>query len=109
MAEIFGGIVAGGTKFICATGRGPQELNEVTQIPTTTPAATLEKVINFFRARKGLSAIGIGSFGPVDLEMNSPAYGYITDTPKPDWAHTDLAGTIGRALGIPIGFDTDVN
>jgi fructokinase len=53
--------------------------------------------------------VGIGSFGPVDLNPNSPRYGSITSTPKPGWVETDFAGTIERALGVPVGFDTDVN
>ena len=105
----YGGIEAGGTKFVCAVGSGPQDLREIIRIPTTTPSETIGHVIDFFNRHKGLSAIGIASFGPVDLYLNSPTYGYITSTPKPGWAFTDLAGIIGRTLKVHIGFDTDVN
>ena len=109
MCALYGGIEAGGTKFVCAVGTNPEDLGNVKRIPTTTPAETLGQVINFFREQKGLSAVGIATFGPVDLNHNSPTYGYITTTPKPGWAFADLAGVVGRALNVPVGFDTDVN
>jgi fructokinase len=83
-----------------------------TRFPTTTPQETIGQAIAFFteQAKKEpLAAIGIASFGPVDPNPAAPTFGYITTTPKPGWANTDLAGQIGRALGVPIGFDTDVN
>jgi fructokinase len=106
---LYGGIEAGGTKFVCAVGSGPQDLRDLRRIPTTTPSETIGQVIDFFNLHKGLSAIGIAAFGPVDLDTKSPTWGYITSTPKPSWAFTDLAGLIGRALKVHIGFDTDVN
>ena len=112
MGDIYGGIEAGGTKFICAVGTGPSDLRAVTQFATTTPSYTLAQAIDFFRQHGGgdrLAAIGIGSFGPVDPNPASATFGYITTTPKPGWAHTNFAGTIQRALGIPVAFDTDVN
>jgi fructokinase len=106
---MFGAIEAGGTKFICAIGSGPDDL-ETVQIPTTTPAATLEAAIDFFRARRSeLHAVGIASFGPIDINPESWTYGYITSTPKPGWRNTDIAGAIRKRLDIPVGFDTDVN
>ena len=82
-----------------------------TQIPTTTPAETLESVVEFFRREAGgeLKAVGIASFGPVDPHPGSPTFGYITCTPKLGWRGTDVAGTVGSGLGVPVGFDTDVN
>ena len=106
---LYGGIEAGGTKFVCAVGSGPQDLRDLRRIPTTTPSQTIGQMIDFFNSHKGLSAIGIAAFGPLDLDVKSPTYGYITSTPKPGWAYTDLAGLIGRALKVHIGFDTDVN
>lgn len=108
MSPLYGGIEAGGTKFVCAVGTGPQDLT-IERIPTTTPKETVHRVIGFFRARPGISAVGIGSFGPVDLDPSSSTYGYITTTPKPGWMFTDMAGEIGRALGVPVGLDTDTN
>ena len=102
-----GGIEAGGTKFVCAVGSSPDDI-VVASFPTTTPDATLESVVGFFRDLQP-AAVGIGSFGPVELDLESPTYGHITSTPKPGWRGFDLAGTIARALGVPVGFDTDVN
>jgi fructokinase len=101
---IYGAIEAGGTKFNCAVGTGPDDLRAETRIATTTPDETLRAVIEFFRAQSQVAAIGIGSFGPVDLRR-----GWITTTPKPGWANTDIAGGIRHALNVPIRFDTDVN
>lgn len=106
---LWGGIEAGGTKFVCAIGSGPDDLIE-TRFPTTTPAETLARAIAFFRAQPSLpAAIGIGSFGPVDPDPRSPTFGFITTTPKPGWGNTDVAGPIRQALGVPVAFDTDVN
>lgn len=109
---LFGGIEAGGTKFVCALGSGPDDLRAEARFPTGRPEETLPKVLAFFREHtrsQPLTALGIASFGPVDPDPASPTYGHITNTPKPGWAHTDLAGILGRELGVPVGFDTDVN
>ena len=106
---LYGGIEAGGTKWICAVGTGPDDLRATTRFPTTTPEATLGQAIAFFQGQPQVAAIGIGSFGPIDVHSTSPRFGYITTTPKPGWRDTDVAGPIGRALHVPIGFDTDVN
>jgi fructokinase len=108
----WGGIEAGGTKFVCAVGTGPDDLRADARIPTTTPGETISRVVGFFRQyleKEPLAAIGIASFGPVDPNPDSATFGYITTTPKPGWAHTDLAGPIGRQLRVPVSFDTDVN
>jgi fructokinase len=106
---MFGAIEAGGTKFICGIGTGPDDL-ETVEIPTTSASATLDAAVDFFRARRSeLAAIGIASFGPVDLNPDSWTYGYITSTPKAGWRNTDIAGAVRKSLDIPIGFDTDVN
>jgi fructokinase len=111
---IFGGIEAGGTKFICAVGTNPTDLF-IKRIETTTPQKTIDEVIRFFKpyitkeAPKRLAAIGIASFGPLDLSKKSPYYGYITNTPKPGWRNVNLVGIIHNALDIPVIIDTDVN
>ncbi len=104
----FGAVEAGGTKWVCAVGSGPDDLAPVVTIPTTHPAQTIAAVVAFFAANGPLDAIGIGSFGPVDLRPGSPTWGYITSTPKPGWANADVAGPIAAALGVPVAFDTDV-
>ena len=109
---LYGGIEGGGTKFVCAVGSGPDDLRAEVRFPTTSPEETIAQAIAFFReqaAPEPLRAIGIASFGPIDPNPASPQFGYITTTPKPGWAHTNLAGRIHRALGVPVGFDTDVN
>ncbi len=107
---LLGGLEAGGTKFVCAVGTGPDDLRALERFPTTTPEETLGRVIDFFRRQpEPIAALGIGSFGPLDPDPDSPTYGYITTTPKPGWAHTDVAGTLRRALNVPVAFDTDVN
>ncbi|HQN00165.1 MAG TPA: ROK family protein, partial [Candidatus Hydrogenedentes bacterium] len=111
--SLFGGIEAGGTKFVCAAGTGPEDVREEVRFATTTPDECIGKCLEFFQAIQSvhgpLSAVGIASFGPLDPGPGSPTFGYITTTPKEGWAHTDLAGPISRALDIPVGFDTDVN
>ena len=110
METLFGGIEAGGTNFVCAIGSGPDDIRQETEYSTTTPEETLGRAIDFFRSEDAdLAAIGIASFGPLDLDISSPAYGHISSTPKPGWAGTDIVGRVGQALGLPVGFDTDVN
>lgn len=106
---LLGGIEAGGTKFVCAVGTGPNDIRAEARFPTTTPNETIQQAIDFFKAQEPVVAIGIASFGPVDPDPNSATFGYITTTPKPHWAQTDLAGPIGQTFNVPLGFDTDVN
>ena len=68
----------------------------------------LARVLSF-SARRNLQSVGIASFGPVDLNPTSPTCGHITSTPKPGWRNCDFAGAVGKALRVPVGFDTDVN
>ena len=111
MTPLFGGIEAGGTKFVCAVGTEPDDIRAQERFPTTTPEETIDRAIAFFRSQSfgPLRAIGIGSFGPVDPNKRSPAWGYITTTPKPGWRNVDFAGPVHAALGVPVAFDTDVN
>ncbi len=107
---MLGAIEAGGTKFVLAVGPLPDRILARHTIPTRDPATTLAEAAAWFDAEGGVSALGIGSFGPVELDRASPKWGFITTTPKPGWADTDVAGHLARALGgVPVGFDTDVN
>jgi len=113
---VVGAIEAGGTKFVVAVGSGPGgRLLAREQFPTgDDPAALLRLVIEWLeeagRRHGPLAALGVASFGPVDLDPTSSTYGFITTTPKPGWADADLLGPLRRAFpGLPIGFDTDVN
>lgn len=113
MDALYGGIEAGGTKFVCAVGSGPGDVRAEVRFPTTDPDETIGRSIAFFQeqiAERGpLTAVGIAAFGPLDPNPASPTFGYITTTPKPGWANADLGGRIRQALGVPVGFDTDVN
>jgi fructokinase len=107
---LYGGLEAGGTKFVCMIAGGPDDIRDEVRFPTTTPDETIERAIDFFKPHvTSLSAIGVGSFGPIDLQRDSATYGTITSTPKPLWANTDLVGRLKSALNLPIAFDTDVN
>jgi fructokinase len=111
MDECFGGIEAGGSKFVCAVGSSPDDLYKKSFV-TTNPEETLDCAAEFFKeqnSKRPISAIGIGSFGPIDLHKGSSTYGFITSTPKAGWANTDIVGRIKALIDLPVGFDTDVN
>ena len=113
MAKLFAGIEAGGTKWICAIADGHANILASTRIPTTQPEETINTAIEFFQDHEAefgaVAAVGVASFGPLDLKHDSPTYGYLTTTPKPGWANTDIVGPIQEAFNLPVGFDTDVN
>jgi len=97
---------------VCAVGTGPHDVWAEVRIATTTPEETIGRVVTFFAEQVSgapLTALGVASFGPVDLDPRSATYGSITTTPKPGWQHVDLLGPLRRALGVRIAFDTDVN
>jgi fructokinase len=100
----------GGTSWLLAIAEDhPENIIEQVTIHTTTPVETLAAAVEWLKTRT-FDAIGIASFGPVDLNKDSATYGYITTTPKPDWGNTEIVGVFQRAFpGVPIGFDTDVN
>src|SRR5580658_6209926 len=107
---LLGAIEAGGTKFICALGTPFGDLLRETRIETRAPGETMEQVAAFFRMSAAAPvAIGIASFGPVQLDSSAANYGFITSTPKREWRDFDIVGTLHRNFEVPIGFDTDVN
>lgn len=103
-----GGLEAGGTKMVCAIGDENGVILERMTCPTKTPETTMPEMIDFFQSA-GVEALGIGCFGPVDLNKKSKTYGYITSTPKLPWQNYNIVGAFHDALSVPIGFDTDVN
>ncbi len=114
MDKLFGGVEAGGTKFVCVVATDPQNILAEERFPTTTPQETISRAIHFFenfqnQTNQNLSALGIGSFGPIDPNPASPQYGFITSTPKPGWKNADLIGSFKQHFNVPIVFDTDVN
>ncbi|MFN2204209.1 MAG: ROK family protein [Caldilineaceae bacterium] len=109
---LVGGIEAGGTKFVCAVGTGPDDIQAEIRYPTGLPEESISRAVDFFLANAGdagLEAIGVASFGPVDPDPSSSTFGYVTTTPKPGWAHVDFVGPLREAFGVPVGFDSDVN
>jgi fructokinase len=108
MAPIYGGVETGGTWVVCALGTGPDDITAEETFPTTEPEPTLARIAEFFERGPRPDAIGVGSFGPVDLDPASPTWGHVTSTPKPGWAHTAVAPMLAERLGVPVRFDTDV-
>jgi fructokinase len=104
----YGGVEGGGTKFVCAVGTGPDDLSATTTIETSDPDATLESVAVFF-AGHDIEALGIATFGPLDLDPASPGYGRVTATTKLGWVGFDVAGSLAASVGAPTTIDTDVN
>ena len=105
MTDFYAGLEAGGTKFNCIIASGPENILSEGRFPTTTPAETIGAVIRFFSdeaVRLGIRyrALGVATFGPVDLDPNSSTYGYITSTPKPHWGFADLLGPLQNALQV---------
>ena len=111
---LLAGVELGGTKCICLLARGPDDILAQVSIPTGEDSdATMHRIEGTLRewqaAHGPIAALGIASFGPVDLSAKSPTYGFITSTPKPGWSHTDIAQRLGRAFPVPLAFNTDVN
>ena len=103
---------SGGTKMVAALARGPDEILFRESIPTTSPDETIARLIHFYQRSFSQTVqpevLAIGTFGPAELDLQSPQYGFITSTPKPYWAQTDLVGPFKKALGLPVVFETDV-
>lgn len=112
--KYFGGIEAGGTKFVCVVADEGKNVLAETRFPTTQPAETMGKVVDFFQEQNKqlpspICALGVACFGPIDLDPASSTYGYITSTPKPGWAGTPVISFLQDIFGVPAAFDTDVN
>ncbi|MCI8402106.1 MAG: ROK family protein [Lachnospiraceae bacterium] len=103
-----GALEARGSKMICAVGTQDGAIEKKQIIPTRGPGETMDEVIGFF-ADSRIEALGIASFGPVDVHKSSATYGYILDTPKEGWRHFDLLGTVRSALCVPVELETDMN
>lgn len=103
-----GALEAGGTKMVCAVGDETGRIFEQVSIPTETPEITVPKLTAYFKER-GVDALGIGCFGPIELDKSSSMYGCITSTPKIAWKNYNIITAFAEALQCPIGFDTDVN
>jgi fructokinase len=109
--KTYAGVELGGTKCVAILARGPDDIAARETVPTTSPDETLgqlEQILSRWRSDE-FAALGIGSFGPLELDRRSPEYGRITSTPKPGWRGTDVLGPLQRAAGVGAAFDTDVN
>jgi fructokinase len=111
--RLLAGVELGGTKCICTLASAEGEIAAQEIVPTgSDPEETLGRIAALlarWKAERGFDALGIASFGPVDLDPDSSHWGFITTTPKPGWAQVDVARRLGRGLGVPLAFDTDVN
>jgi fructokinase len=112
--KLLAGVELGGTKCVCILGTGPDDVRAVERLPTGNEREEtlrqIEGVFERWRQQHGpVRALGIASFGPVDLRADSPTFGFITSTSKRGWGHTDVAQRLGKKLGLAVGFDTDVN
>jgi fructokinase len=105
----YGLVEAGGTKFVLGVATDKDTIEATTRIETTTPQETIGAMLDWFRGQSELAAIGVASFGPLELDRASPNWGHITKTTKPHWSGTDIAGPLQRALGCPVAINTDVN
>jgi fructokinase len=108
----YGAIEGGGTKFVCAVGPSPQEVQESVVVPTSDPQTTLAACVEFFaaaeRQRGPIDALGFACFGPLDLRADSPTFGHMLATPKPAWSGVDLLAPLRARFAVPIAIDTDV-
>ena len=93
---------------VCAIGDETGKILDQVSIPTLTPEETMPKIIDYFQD-KGIEALGVAAFGPVDVNPESPNYGRILDTPKLAWRQYPLLSTLKEALSVPMKLDTDVN
>ncbi|HVC34578.1 MAG TPA: ROK family protein [Chloroflexota bacterium] len=110
--KVLGAVEGGGTKFVCMVGTSPTDVVDEVTIPTTSPMETLGAVVEFLgKPRTGveLESIGVATFGPIDLDPMSPTYGCVLKTTKEEWSGARILAPLSRRLGIPIGWDTDVN
>ena len=111
---LLGGVELGGTKCVCLIGTGPDDIRAQASMATgTDPARTLRRIDSLLRgwqAEHGpVRALGVASFGPIDLLRQSPRYGHITSTAKPGWSYTDVLGSLAHGRMPTVGFNTDVN
>lgn len=108
----FAGVELGGTKCIAILARGPDEILALKSVPTTAPRETvgaLEKILLGWKENQGVDALGIASFGPIDLHPDSPTWGRVLTTTKPNWTGADIAPRLAESLRVPVAFETDVN
>ena len=110
--ELFGGVETGGSWCVCALGHGSGQLLDVRKFPTAGPGETIARIVEFFTApgRPRAAAIGVGAFGPIELDEHAPRWGeLLPSTPKREWAGAPLGATLRAGLDVPVVLETDVN
>ena len=105
---LIGALEAGGTKMVCSIGTPQGGVLQRASFPTLTPETTVPQIVEFI-GKFYVAALGIGSFGPLDLNPQSPTYGSITASPKTEWCNYPLLRVLKEELGVPAAIDTDVN
>lgn len=108
----YAGVELGGTKCVAILARGPDEIVAREKVTTTTPDETMdaiERILAKWREKQSFEALGIASFGPVDLHPSSPTWGHVVRTTKPGWSGTNVAPRLRDRLAVPVIFETDVN
>lgn len=105
---LIGALEAGGTKMVCSIGTPQGGVLQRASFPTVSPEVTVPQIVEFL-GKFDIAALGIGSFGPLDLNPASPTYGSITLTPKLEWKGYPLLAELKKQLGVPAEIDTDVN
>ena len=110
-APLVAGVELGGTKCVCLLASGPSDVREEQRIATGAPQQTLaqiHQVLSRWQSGHGFAALGLASFGPLDLRADSPGFGRMVGTPNPGWDDVPLLSAL-RGFGVPTGLDTDVN
>jgi fructokinase len=110
--KLYGGVETGGTKINCLIATSPADIRAEARFSTTTPDENIRQIIGFFQTHMRdapIVALGVASFGPLDLKVDSPTYGYVTVSNKPSWEFSNIASKLKHALQVPVTIDTDVN
>jgi fructokinase len=107
-APVLVGVETGGTWCVCARGTGPDEILTRERFPTGSPEETVDRIAAFCAAGERPAALGVGAFGPIDLDPDSPSWGTVTATPKAGWRNWPLGPVLAERLQIPVAVDTDV-
>ena len=107
-APLVAGVELGGTKVNCILGRGPDAIEEEVRVPTTSSDETMAAIEAVLDRWTGYAALGVASFGPLQVDRSAPDWGSVTVTAKPGWTNVDIARRWERRYGVPVGFHTDV-
>ncbi len=110
--QVWAGVELGGTRCNCILGTGPGDIRAQETVPTRDPATTLSaiaEVLERWQEPFGApSAIGLASFGPLELNQGAPGYGRIGATPKPGWQDVALHDFFAKRFDAPVRVTTDV-